>query len=67
VIWEKRSIDEGENRQWAKNPSYKPPIPFLEMQKRGRGREDGTVIVCEFFLSLFLLVRIMGFILWGIE
>jgi len=33
------------NRQWAESKDYKPPIPFKEMQKKGREREDGTVIV----------------------
>lgn len=33
------------NLEWAHGPDYKPPIPFLEMQKKGRAREDGTVIV----------------------
>jgi len=33
------------NAEWANSPNYKPPIPFLEMQKKGRAREDGTVIV----------------------
>jgi carbonic anhydrase len=35
-------------RQWAESKDYKPPIPFKEMQKKGREREDGTVIVCMF-------------------
>lgn len=43
-------------RKWASSPSYKAPIPFLEMQRKGRAREDGTVIVREslgsFTLSL---------------
>ncbi len=40
-----------------------PPIPFLEMQRKGRERDDGTVIVGSFFPSglviecLFFLER----------
>jgi hypothetical protein len=34
-------------RQWAESKDYKPPIPFKEMQKKGRERADGTVIVCK--------------------
>jgi len=33
------------NVAWASSPEYNAPIPFLEMQKRGRSRPDGTVIV----------------------
>jgi carbonic anhydrase len=33
------------NAEWAKNPTYKSPIKFLEMQKIGRAMEGGTVIV----------------------
>lgn len=33
------------NKEWAGGKDYVPPIPFLEMQKRGRGRLDGTVII----------------------
>lgn len=33
------------NKQWAESERYKPPIMFSEMQKKGREREDGTVIV----------------------
>jgi carbonic anhydrase len=33
------------NKAWATSPTFESPIPFLEMQKRGRGRPDGTVIV----------------------
>ncbi|KAF4629880.1 hypothetical protein G7Y89_g8258 [Cudoniella acicularis] len=31
--------------KWAENPGYTPPVGFKEMQRRGREREDGTVIV----------------------
>ena len=31
--------------KWAAGPDYKAPIPFLEMQKAGRERVDGTVII----------------------
>jgi len=34
------------NREWATSKEYKLPITFKEMQKKGREREDGTVIVC---------------------
>jgi len=33
------------NREWAKREDYVPPIPFVEMQRKGRERVDGTVIV----------------------
>jgi carbonic anhydrase len=33
------------NREWAESESYTPPIKFEEMQKKGRERKDGTVIV----------------------
>jgi hypothetical protein len=34
------------HREWASSPAYKAPIEFLDMQRKGREREDGTVIVC---------------------
>lgn len=40
------------NKTWASSPEYKAPIPFLQMQKGGRARPDGTVIVCEFCFQL---------------
>lgn len=36
-------------REWASSPEYKAPVPFLEMQRRGREMERGTVIVGSFF------------------
>jgi len=33
------------NRKWASSPTYTAPIPFPEMQAKGRAREDGTLIV----------------------
>jgi hypothetical protein len=36
------------DRQWAQSVEYKPPILFEEMQRKGREREDGTVIVGMF-------------------
>ncbi|KAE9379007.1 carbonic anhydrase [Stipitochalara longipes BDJ] len=33
------------NRQWAESKDYKPPILFKEMQRKGRERDDGTVII----------------------
>ncbi|KAH7418328.1 carbonic anhydrase [Cadophora sp. MPI-SDFR-AT-0126] len=33
------------NREWAKKADYVSPIPFVEMQRKGRERVDGTVIV----------------------
>ena len=32
-------------REWAQSPSYKSPVPFSEMQRKGRKREDGTIII----------------------
>ena len=36
------------NKTWAASPGHKSPIPFLEMQKGGRARVDGTVMLCTF-------------------
>ncbi|PVH86928.1 hypothetical protein DL98DRAFT_582245 [Cadophora sp. DSE1049] len=33
------------NREWAKKEDYVPPIPFVNMQRKGKERVDGTVIV----------------------
>ncbi|KAL2074353.1 hypothetical protein VTL71DRAFT_8131 [Oculimacula yallundae] len=33
------------NREWTSRKDYKPPVPFVDMQRMGRAREDGTVIV----------------------
>ncbi|CZR54518.1 uncharacterized protein PAC_04402 [Phialocephala subalpina] len=33
------------NRKWAEGKDYQAPVKFKEMQKKGRDREDGTVIV----------------------
>jgi hypothetical protein len=43
------------NAKWAKGAGYQPPIPFLEMQRRGRARADGTVIIGEAFFSVLRL------------
>jgi hypothetical protein len=43
-------------REWAENKDYNAPIPFKEMQKKGREREDGTIIVRTFqFLTHSLI------------
>ncbi|KAH6719885.1 carbonic anhydrase [Leptodontidium sp. MPI-SDFR-AT-0119] len=33
------------NREWAEREDYVPPICFVDMQRKGRERVDGTVIV----------------------
>ncbi|XMA08298.1 hypothetical protein WAI453_001089 [Rhynchosporium graminicola] len=33
------------NREWASGKNYVPPIPFVDMQRTGRERLDGTLIV----------------------
>jgi len=40
------------DRKWAASPTYTSPIKFLEMQKKGRAREDGTVVVGEWVEDL---------------
>ena len=36
-----------DGREWAHGSMYRRPVAFLDMQKRGRERGDGTVIVGE--------------------
>lgn len=38
-------------RKWAASETYKPPIPFLEMQKKGREMVGGTVIVGRYKIT----------------
>ncbi|TVY60822.1 hypothetical protein LSUE1_G006395 [Lachnellula suecica] len=37
-------------REWARAEGYRAPVKFEEMQRMGREREDGTVIVGAFLL-----------------
>lgn len=41
-------------RRWAERKGYVPPVPFLEMQKKGRERGDGTVIVGALLFDSFI-------------
>lgn len=44
------------NREWAEREDYVPPIRFVDMQRKGRERVDGTVIVGGFITFLFFLL-----------
>lgn len=34
-------------RKWAESPEYHEPVDFKTMQKGGREREDGTIIISK--------------------
>ena len=42
---EKKKSGADVTREWAQSEAHTTPIKFKEMQKKGREREDGTVIV----------------------
>ena len=46
------------HRKWTESAEYHSPIDFKEMQRKGRERDDGTIIIrtVPFFYSILLLI-----------